>query len=190
MAFMVEPDEFLQIVGTGNGHWILISTVGTKHPTVLVYDSVYYIVSTFVERQIAAMLCSQEKEIPLHFINTQMQYGSVDCGLFAIAFATAIALGISPEYIHFQQGEMRQHLLTCLSNGKLTTFPFDKNRRAKKRIKVTQIIKLFCKCRLPELGEMIQCTQCNEWYHLDMCVTVKKVYLQPGVQWLCHDCKN
>ena len=143
MAFMVEPDEFLQIVGTGNGHWILISTVGTKHPTVLVYDSVYYTVSTFVERQIAAMLCSQEKEIPLHFINTQMQYGSADCGLFAIAFATAIALGISPEYIHFQQGEMRQHLLTCLSNGKLTMFPFDKNRRAKKRIKVTQIIKLF-----------------------------------------------
>ena len=51
-----------------------------------------------------------------------MQYGSADCGLFAIAFATAIALGISPEYIHFQQGEMRQHLLTCLSNG---MFPFD-----------------------------------------------------------------
>ena len=48
----------------------------------------------------------------------------------------------------------------------------NKNRRAKKEIKVTQIIELF---RLPELGEMIQCTQCNEWYHLDMSQCTKGV---------------
>jgi hypothetical protein len=190
MAFMVEPNEFLQIVGTGNGHWILVSTVGTRHPTVLVYDSAYCTVNYYVERQIATMLCSQEKEIMLHFINTQMQYGSGDCGLFAIAFATAIALGISPEFIDFEQSEMRQHLLTCFNNGKLTMFPYDKKRRVKNRVKATQQIKLYCKCHLPEFGEMIQCTKCDEWYHLDMCVSVQKVYLQPVVQWLCDICEQ
>ena len=39
-------------------------------------------------------------------IAVQRQRGGVDCGLFAIAMATAIAFGIDPGSQEFNQGEM------------------------------------------------------------------------------------
>ena len=113
LSFSVQTSEFLQILNTGNGHWLLVSTIGTVHPTVYVYDSAYPTVSTFVEKQIACLLSSEEKEVDLQFINIQMQYGQSNCGMFAIAFATALALGHQPEGYHFIQDEMR--VLICLN---------------------------------------------------------------------------
>jgi hypothetical protein len=115
-------------------------------------------VNSFVERQIATLLNTNSKEIDLQFVNVKMQYGGADCGLFAIAFATALALGHAPEAFHFQQDWMRQHLRECLEHGAITMFPYDKTRRANKKIKNVQ--NVYCTCRLPEFGEMIQCSCC------------------------------
>ena len=156
----------------GRHHWILISTVGTVHLTVMVYDSLYCTVNSSVERQIATLLNTNCKEIDLRFVNVQMQYGGADCGLFAIAFATALALGHAPEAFHFQQNLMRQHLRECLEHGVITMFPYDKTRRSNKKTKNVQRVMVYCMCRLPEFGEMIQCSCCMEWFHLDLCVTV------------------
>ena len=81
----------------------------------MVYDSAYYSVNTLVERQIAMLLCSQEKNNPLHFINTQMQCGGADCGIFAIAFATALAFGIQPELLTLS----RVKCVSTLSNASM-----------------------------------------------------------------------
>ena len=98
-----------------------------------------------------------------------MQYGSSDCGLFSIAFATAIALGNNPATFHFKQSEMRQHLIKCFDAGAMTMFPYDKMRRLTRKVKKSDTIKIYCKCRLPKMGTMIICSDCKEWYHLDMC---------------------
>ena len=37
-----------------------------------------------------------------------MQYGGSDCGLFAVAFATALALQHNPEHYHFVQDKLRR----------------------------------------------------------------------------------
>ena len=42
------------------------------------------------------------------------QNGNVDCGIFAIAYATDIAAGNNPATIVYDHSEMRQHLLDCL----------------------------------------------------------------------------
>ena len=34
MTFAIEPDEFIQILHDGGAHWVMISTIGTKHPEV------------------------------------------------------------------------------------------------------------------------------------------------------------
>ena len=57
--------------------------------------------------------------IPLKYIvvPTAKQQGSIDCGIFAIAYATAIALSASrPEIssINFDQKNLRSHLCKCL----------------------------------------------------------------------------
>ena len=41
MGFEVEAGEFVQIVHNGKNHWLLISTIGVKYPTVWVYDSMH-----------------------------------------------------------------------------------------------------------------------------------------------------
>ena len=59
----------------------------------------------------------------IKLIPSQKQDGSVDCGLFAIANATAIAFGQSLRNLHRCQMQMREHLVKCLSQKKLTLFP-------------------------------------------------------------------
>ena len=49
--------------------------------------------------------------INVHFANVQKQEGIVDCGPFAIAFATSLAFG--KEICEFQQDKLRSHLKIC-----------------------------------------------------------------------------
>ena len=51
------------------------------------------------------------------------QTGVVDCGLFAIAFITALCHGQRPEDYIFHQDQMRHHFLSCLDNKELIPFP-------------------------------------------------------------------
>ncbi len=108
MSFAVEPSEFMQILGTGikGEHRLLVSTIGSVHPTVFVYDSKYQKVNSYVQKQIASLLLSTHKEINLYFVGVQMPCGGSDC---AIAFATTLALGLNPEHYHFKQAEMCRH---------------------------------------------------------------------------------
>ena len=182
-AFSIETHEFIQVLNNGN-HWLLISTINETPPNVLVYDSAYASVNTFIKEQIATLLHTKEKEICLKFVNTQMQNGAVDCGLFAIAFATAIAFGYKPELLSFDQNKMRKHLLSCLTSGEIRMFPEKEKRQRKSIIKNIQKIKVYCYCRLPKQGEMIQCHHCKEWFHLSTCVHV----VDKKAEWLCNCC--
>lgn len=54
----------------------------------------------------------------------QKQTNRSDCGVFAIAYATAICLG-SENFTSFEtkDNKMREHLVDCLSRGYFTPFP-------------------------------------------------------------------
>ena len=93
------------------------------------------------------------------------------------------------ERYHFKQDAMRSHLLQCLSEQKLTMFPFDKTRRAATRVRNVVSFCLYCICRQPKFGEMIECSTCKEWFHLQQCVLVPPSALEPGVQWKCESCQ-
>ena len=41
MALDIEPAELVQGLNNKRGHWLTISTIGTTHPNVHVYDSGY-----------------------------------------------------------------------------------------------------------------------------------------------------
>lgn len=152
MNFDIEPGEFVQILHNGHGHWLTISTVGNEHPQVEVYDSAYSCCPTICKAQIAALLSTSQPAIELRFMDVQMQAGGYDCGLFAIAFATAVVLGQHPGLFCFDQRKMRQHFKTCLEQGCITMFPLKKMRRRIK-VKTTEPIPVFCHCRMPELTQ-------------------------------------
>ena len=135
-----------------------------KLGVVCTYDSMYPSVSTIVKSQIAALLATKNKEIKLRFMDVQKQSGGYDCGVFAIAFATALAHGINPGKYLFNQHVMRKHHLKCIEMVNITMFPVLKIRRAEDRMKSEDAFEIYCTCRMPEYPDvdMIQCCKCSE----------------------------
>ena len=116
MGFDIQPDEFVQILNNGN-HWLTVSTVGAAHPTV--YDSIYSNAEPEIRALIASLLATTRGEIIANFIDVPFQSGCNDCGLFAIAYAVTIALGLRPEEYQFEQAGMRARMLRCWRHRKL-----------------------------------------------------------------------
>ena len=191
MNFSVETEEFVQIIHTGEGQWVTISTIGTVHPEVVVYDSIYTTLPMLAKAQIASLLATQQPTIRVKFMDVQMQSGSSDCGLFAIAYATALSFGLPPGMFQFEQPKMHSHLQTCLEEGRMTMFLIRRTRRSANRVKSTDEFNVYCTCRMPDLPDThwIQCSQCREWYHVPLCVRVPKQALDPQVAWCFNSCK-
>lgn len=105
-------------------------------------------------------------------IPVQQQNGAIDCGLYAIAYATELCHGRTPRNARFHQEGMRQHLHRCLSQGVIESFPMVSQGGASniyqilpKRSKVYSF-KLYCFCSMPEsYDNMVKCTGCKEWIH-------------------------
>ena len=113
------------------------------------YDSLFTSAWTRLKAQIAALLAREQPQLILKFVDVMVQAGSNDCGLFAIAFATVLALGEKPELFLFDQPKMRVHLQKCLYRGKMEMFPVIRNRRVKNStVKATEAVPFYCTDRL------------------------------------------
>ena len=191
LTFDIQTGEFVQILHTGHSHWHTVSTIGTNIPEVNVYDSMYCFCSNHSKVQIASILQTKHPAIRLHFLDVQKQSGEADCGLFAIAFATALSLGLHPGAYIFDQSLMRSHLLKCFESGELSMFPVKKTRRASAKVKKVEEFDVYCTCRMPvtPASELIQCAACKEWYHTNTCVQVEEIYTNTRMKWLCFLCK-
>ena len=99
--------------------------------------------------------------------DAQQQEGSNDCGCSALAYATTLCHGQNPSQVKHDQKVMRNHLhvLDGLDTGELIEFPIVGQHSPDKP--VTQQIHVYCICRLTDDGsEMIQCSICDEWFHI------------------------
>ena len=105
--------NFVQIMNISQSHWVCASNVLTPPGVVEVYDSMpsYSQHSSALMRQVAVILQTPQAEFELRHIDVQRQVGGSDCGLFAVAFATALCAGKDPFTCSFKQAQMRSHLL-------------------------------------------------------------------------------
>ena len=174
----------------GTGHWLTISSVGTTRGQMLVYDSMYPSGGQATKQQIACLMRVAEPNLTLTFAGVQMQAGGSDCGIFALAFATAICFGHSPGKFHFDQQRMRTHLIECLEKKQFTMFPIRKERGQGSKIKASETVPLYCICRMPEMKQasMIQCSHRKLWYHGRHCVKTSDNAWLPASMWLCPSC--
>lgn len=120
--FDIVTGEFIQILHTGNNHWVCISSIGCLHGSVHLYDSLYHdVISQEVQDQTNDLLGGNL--IGLDFVPVQQQTNGSDCGVFAIAFASCLAFGKDPSHITFDIPRMRPHLAACLKNSEMSMFP-------------------------------------------------------------------
>ena len=143
------------------------------------YDSLGIPLPSQTRKQIASSIKTKDDSITIEYGNVQVRncingftcYSNIiihdifqrqpnyqDCGLFAIANAMAIITKQKTELLNYDVGLMRRHLAGCLEDLMIRHFPA-KKRTIKKVTRKTEAMKVYCKCRMPEVkGEkMISC---------------------------------
>ena len=189
LSFDIETAEFVQILNISGVHWITISTIGCSPGDINIFDSLPTIdLPKRAKEQIAAIVCTPKRKITLHFQAAQIQVGGNDCGVFSIAFATSLCIGINPSSMSYHQDLLRKHLSDCLVAGKISPFPGKPKKPNRPRHKIKLCV--YCKCRQPEDGRMVQCGYCKDWFHEDCEVISKMIWEKKNVKWFCSTCKN
>ena len=135
--------------------------------------------------QICALLVSSAPTITLQFMTTDRQQNASDCGLFSLAFSTALCVGEDPQGLEFDQKVMRSHLLSCLVDGELNPFPCKKMTR---RCKTKKTCKIAIHCRTQERGNMVECERCEEWFHQDCAKVPHHIWMDNTTPWFCDSC--
>jgi len=75
-------------------------------------------------KEIVLSLFSYDDHASLSMAPMQKQeLGSNNCGVFAVAAATAIAFSFDPLQVEFKETEMRRHLFQCFEDVFMTPFP-------------------------------------------------------------------
>ena len=64
-------------------------------------------------------------------------------------------------HIKYNSQEMRQHLLHCHVAGIIT-----RTHRTNGPPLAEDDIPVYCYCRTRQKGNMIECSNCEEWFHL------------------------
>ena len=127
--------------------------------------------------------------LELHKLSVQQQHGTLDCGLFAIAFAVEVCLGNNVEVVSFKQKKMRSHLIDCLNKGIMSPFPKKHPNKESLPHPTSMVcaIKVYCYCKMPEQYDvkMISCDSCNHWFHYS-CVNLQ--LNQSPRYWECPSC--
>ena len=189
LTYDVQPVEMIQIIHDGALHWLLVSTYGCKDGQVKVYDSLMSPSPALnVQLQIASLICCPLKRIECAYQLCQQQKGGADCGLFAIAFAVDLCLGLDLSTVSYEQSAMCQHLCKCFNEGLFQSFPRTEQRI--QRCKGTNVsFPIYCSCRLPDnkKEKMVLCTKCKDWYHIS-CANIPKRFVGTDKLWNCSMC--
>ena len=190
--FPVMRNNFIQVLHTGGIHWVCVSNIGCSHNNqVKLYDSLYSGIAPFTREQIGALLFNQDSDvIEICVPPVDQQTNGTDCGVFAIAFATALCYNMDPTSLKFNRRAIRAHLLDSLKNGYIGIFPFEEKSSA--GYEETVAMPVYCDCRLPynpTKDQMAECTNCKKWFHQACQQIPDKVFKYTRFQWKCNNCQ-
>ena len=117
--------KYIQILHTGTDHWITVCIVSSDE--VKVYDSMFHSTTYTTKKYIVSILCARSFCAKLQIGMTQFQENSVDCGVYAIAFATDLCHGNDPvKFKYDSMFKLRLHLLNSLKAQNIEPFPLFK----------------------------------------------------------------
>ena len=180
----VAGENAIQIMHDRVNHWIVTTNLSGN---VEVFDSIY---RKPHNEDVKKMLCLFYKrniaygKLKISYPNVQRQLGSNDCGLFAIAFAVDLAERNDLTQIFYKQDEMRDHLVDCFRNKKLTLFPRNIKHGLYRNDDTKETTLLIsCHCgRHNTLDDMVTCCMCRKKYHTGCVSNI----METG--WECKEC--
>ena len=62
---------------------------------------------------------------------------------------------------------MREHLVSCFEKSRVSSFPKVPSRAMDQRKRIVNSVSVdtYCVCHHVEVGQMVTCDVCHEWYH-------------------------
>ena len=160
------PHDFHQTIQCHNigSHWVVSSSVSGK---LVVYESLYTTVNESLKRQLTYLykgLCNDDGSLDITVVLQQWQKGSSDCGLFCIANGVALANGIDPTTVSWDQDKMRDHLYKCFEKQKIEMFPHEVKQTPAR--KCHYVVSVYCICLKHIPGApMVYWGKCDNWFH-------------------------
>ncbi|KAI6650547.1 hypothetical protein LOD99_7598 [Oopsacas minuta] len=137
-----------QIHHDGKLHW-KVSRIDDEG-NISVYDSLLIRgLSEELDIQLALLYRSETEDLKVTVQELQQQRGLSDCGVFAIVVSIALANGLGPNILRWNQGNMRRHLRNFIISEKLSPLPTISERlcsRIKINKKLEYTIELWCIC--------------------------------------------
>ena len=183
---------------TGRGHWVTSVRYEDNGPVYLLdsylsLDPKTAYMSVSVEIQLAKIYGKNSKELTILMPEIQRQTNSLDCGLYAIAnmiefvYNRYDGLRQGKLKFNFAEDKMRDHLIKCLENKKMTPFPKSDNKTRKFKMHSDKI-DLYCCCFLPQhYDAMVECEKCRLWF-FQSCKNPTPEELKG--QYFCEKCKQ
>ena len=120
-AVVQDPNQVIQCHNIG-GHWV---TSSSTTGNILVYESLSTSLNDSLKQQLVHLYRGLQKDdgsLEITVVLQQRQKGGLDCGLFCIANAMALASGINPCSISWSQNSMRGNLLQCFQQKRMELF--------------------------------------------------------------------
>lgn len=200
----------LQIMDTGQLHWVLVYSDHTEN--VQVYDSLFS--AKPLDNDIfVSMVCALKKypgpSLAFCAERSQRQIDKALSGVFAIADAVSICFGKDPKHIQYKINKMSKHLIKCIQRHKFFMFPHhDRVASAPSKSNGSdgasdrREFKLICACRMPlkqsrvfstpphgRLGREIRCQACEAFFH-ELCVGFLPGSFVLGRSYKCDSCRS
>ena len=185
---------FIQIInrspGAGGSHWLTVSNINCLQDEVCVYDSSFDDLPHVEELVVASLVQANSNKLKVKFPKVAMQVNGNDCGLYAIANATALAFGRDPSTQVYIPRLMREHLIKCLENRHLEPFSVTKGSKSRRKITKTVLeIPLYCTCKMPDTRTLyVICDLCSMEYHPE-CIGLDGQFTD-SMPFICQQCKT
>ena len=165
-----------------------MSNIKCMQDEVTVYESSYSDLPNAQAEIVASLIKPVGNLIKVKMSNVYLQINGYDCGLYAIANATALAYGRDPSTQSYVPRMMRQHLIGCFENRNIKPFPTATGKR-RKSIKKVIDLPVYCICKMPDTHTVyVYCDNCSNEYHPE-CVGLKGS-IHESLAFLCPNCKD
>lgn len=193
----VETSHTVQIFfDSDNKHWLCGTNKhsSNEHQSISLYCSLQMTPSAKCLATITHVFHMQGASLSIDIKNVAKQAGSIDCGLFAIAYAEMLCSDRDPCNVIFDQQLMRRHLIRCLEIQQITAFPVRSHRSVRRTVIRSQEVSQYCVCRSTYVkGEkMLECNTCHEWFHqrcLNMNDDVFMHFADTSATYSCSRCR-
>jgi len=128
-------------------HWFCVTNKHCAEGHLSIYCSLQLTPSPQCLATVANFFHMHSPSLTINIMNVVKQKGSIDCSLYAIAYADMLASDQDPCNVILDQLQMRRHLIRCLEAKRINSFPVMKHRTIRRTVVSSTVVSLYCFCR-------------------------------------------